>query len=80
MRANGSCRVPATSGTLLEHDQFGMQVIRERNHEKQEDQSADKGAPLAPRGMLALSPLVDPATAPQAQKGEGHGQPQNVEK
>jgi hypothetical protein len=56
-----------------------MKVVGHRNGEKEENQgTADRGPSL--KGMGVGTPtLVNPASAPSPQEGDGNQRPQNIE-
>jgi hypothetical protein len=58
--------VPAARSALFKIHEFGMEIVGQRDHEKQQDQGGGKCGPLAPRSMLANAPPLRPTHAPHA--------------
>jgi hypothetical protein len=73
VRAGG---VATSRGTFLKYQEIGMQIVSERDREKQKYQGAGHRGPLAPGGVLAFAKLNGPADTPHAQQGESDGDPQ----
>lgn len=71
---------PATVRALVENDDGAVEVVRERNGEKQEDQRAGKGDPLLKGGSAGQAALTHPYDAPCCQRGERDQEPQEIEK
>jgi len=68
--------VATSRGTFLKYQQIGMQIVRERDREKQKYQGAGHRGPLAPAGVLAFAKLNGPADTPHAEQGQGDHDPQ----
>lgn len=69
----------AAAGTLLDQHQFGVQIIGERNDEKEQHHGACKRGPLAPGSVAADAALVRPPGAPENKPRDRDQQPENVE-
>lgn len=74
----GAGRKPAAARTFFDKHQFGVQIIGERNDEKEQHHGADKRGPFAPFGVAAAAALARPPSAPENHSRDGDHEPENI--
>jgi hypothetical protein len=73
-------RMMTASVAIVREHRLGMQVVRERNGEEQQDQSAANCGPLSEWLPTCVAVFAHPTQAPQAQDERGDQHPKTVEK
>jgi hypothetical protein len=79
LRGGVAIHVAAAVCAVFQDNEFGVQVIGERDDEEEQDQGAGEGSPFAPGGVAASAGLMRPAGAPENDAGYGDEQPEDVE-
>jgi len=69
----------AAGVAIIGEHHFGVQVVGERDGEKQEDQSAGDGGPFAQGVAACVAMVACPSRAPQANDDHGDEDPKTIE-
>jgi hypothetical protein len=75
VRTNEAGGVPAARGAFFKINEFGMEIVGQRDHKKQQDQSGGESGPLAPGRMFSNPSLSSPTNTPRQQSRNGNHQP-----
>jgi hypothetical protein len=71
VRGGEAVHVAAAGRAVFEDDQFGVQIVGERDDEKEQNEGAGDRGPFAPRSMAAGARLMRPAGAPEGDSACG---------
>jgi hypothetical protein len=80
VRAYQRRRVTPAGAAFVKNYQFRVKIVRERNREKKQNQSAGERSPFTQRIAAAFGPLAQPPRPPKAKGYDANCNPQKIEK